>query len=84
MNKQPTTKEEIVWMVMENHDCQSSKSFSMDAKRLFNYDISASSVSAVLRKFINAGLVGSSKNDRGITVYWIITNKAIKVNKYEI
>lgn len=83
MNKQPTTKEETVWMVMENHDCQSSKSIAMDAKRLFNYDISAGSAGAVLRKFSKAGLVGSSKNDRGTTVYWIITNKAIKVNKYE-
>ena len=78
----PRTNEGIVLMVMKNHDCQSSKSISMDAKRLFDYTISPASVSGVLRKLVAAGVVANSRNEFGTTIYWLVDNsKSVKVER---
>lgn len=78
----PRTNEGIVLRVMKNHDCQSSKSISMDAKRLFDYEISPASVSGVLRKLVAAGIVANSRNEYGTTIYWLVDDsKAVRVER---
>ena len=78
----PRTNEGIVLMVMKNPDCQSSKSISMDAKRLFDYTISPASVSGVLRKLVAAGVVANSRNEFGTTIYWLVDDsKSVRVER---
>ena len=78
----PRTNEGIVLRVMKNYDCQSSKSISMDAKRLFDYEISPASVRGVLRKLVAAGIVANSRNEYGTTIYWLVDDsKAVRVER---
>lgn len=65
------TNKDIVLKVMLKYDCQTSTSISMDAKRLFQYEITPACVSGVLRPLIQKGLVGSSRDGFGKTHYWL-------------
>lgn len=65
------TNIEAVQKVLENYGCQDIYAIANDAKRLFGYEITPASAGAAARKMEKQGLVGSSKNEKGRTIYWL-------------
>ena len=67
-------KQEVIMKVLERSGCQTSKQISALSKRWYNFDISASSASGILKSLEAKGVVGSSNCGYGATVYWLNEN----------
>lgn len=65
-------KIEIVKKILNLVTCATARQISVLAKVRLNEDISAGSVSGVLRTLEAKGKACSSRNERGANVYWLI------------
>ncbi len=65
-------KIEIVKKILNLVTCATARQISVLAKVRLNEDISAGSVSGVLRTLEQKGKASSSRNERGANVYWLI------------
>ena len=66
------TNQEVVVEVLKRCGCQSSKQIATAAKRWYDYDITPSSVSGVLRSLAIKNKVASSNCGNGAQVYWLV------------
>ena len=67
-------KKEIIKKVLSESGCLTSNQISCFCKRKYNFDITPSSVSGVLRDMIAKGEAASSNCGNGSTVYWLYSH----------
>lgn len=65
-------KIEIVKSILNEYGASTARQVSVLANIRLNEEISAASVSGVLRPLINSGKACVSKNDKGAAVYWLV------------
>lgn len=78
-----TENEKTVCNALQEHSCQTSKQLSAYLKRAHNVSISATSIGGTLRKLEKVGVTGSSKNEKGQSVYWLSEFGAEMVDEEE-
>ena len=66
------TNKEIVIEVLSMYNCCTSKEIVHFAKLRLNQNITSAQVAGILRSMISYNQAGSSKNDKNVTVYWLI------------
>lgn len=64
-------KKEMVIKVLSECGTLTAKQISAFAKRKYDFDITPSSASGVMRGLIGQGLAGSSKDENNQTRYWL-------------
>lgn len=65
------TNKEIVYNLLSTYGCSTSKQLANLAHRDFNVQVSATQMAGAMRPLVKAGRIGSSKDDRGSTRYWL-------------
>lgn len=66
------TKQEIVIDTLGKYNFVNAAQLAGWIKRTHNIDMTASSVSGVLRSLVNKGIVGKSNCGAGKTTYWLV------------
>lgn len=65
------TNKEIVYNLLKTYGASSSKQLANLAHRDFNVQVSPTQMAGAMRPLVKAGRIGSSKDDKGATRYWI-------------
>lgn len=65
-------KIDIIKTILNQYGASTARQISVLANIRLHEDISAASVSGVLRPLVNGGKACVSKNDKGAAVYWLV------------
>ena len=69
------TKQEAIIGVLERLSCQTAERIAGMAMQMYQFKVSPSQVSGVMRAMVSRGQASSSKNAEGKTVYWLVKEK---------
>lgn len=78
------TNKEIVYNLLKNYGCSTSKQLANLAIRDFHIQVSATQMAGAMRPLIKAGRIGSSKDDRGATRYWLNSESELWATDVEL
>ena len=76
--------DKMVRKALMQHGCQTSKQLHTYSNRVFNEEYSTSTISAALRKMVQAGMAAYSENERNQKVYWLTDFGKAEIKKEEI
>lgn len=65
------TNKEIVYNLLKTYGCSTSKQLANLANRDFHVQVSPTQMAGAMRPLVKAGRIGSSKDEKGSTRYWI-------------
>lgn len=65
------TNREIVYNLLREYGCSTSKQLANLAYRDFNVQVTATQMAGAMRPLVNAGRIGASKDEKGSTRYWL-------------
>lgn len=65
------TNKEIVYNLLKTYGCSTSKQLANLANRDFNVQVSPTQMAGAMRPLVKAGRIGSSKDEKSSTRYWI-------------
>jgi len=65
---------EVITKILKQHNCLTAKEIANFAIRKYNEKISPAQVTGSLRPLCYQAKVGTSKNENGATVYWLIND----------
>lgn len=65
------TNKEVVYKLLKVYGCSTSKELANLAYRKFNIQLTPTQVAGAIRPLVSSGRIGSSKDDKGSTRYWV-------------
>lgn len=78
------TNKEIVYNLLKTYGCSTSKQLANLANRDFHIQVSATQMAGAMRPLIKTGRIGSSKDDRGGTRYWLNSESELWATDVEL
>lgn len=78
------TNKEIVYNLLKTYGCSTSKQLANLAHRDFNIQVSATQMAGAMRPLIKTGRIGSSKDERGGTRYWLNSESELWATDVEL
>lgn len=78
------TNKEIVYNLLKTYGCSTSKQLANLAYRDFHIQVTATQMTGAMRPLIKAGRIGSSKDERGGTRYWLNSESELWATDVEL